>query len=134
MTRGKTPERVYRDAFPDPEMLRQLSRRRGGNRSGGLHPEIPRQVYLVRRPDGLIKIGYSKHVHKRLKVLASRWGTLHTLLVFSGDCNTEAALHRKYTHRRVDGEWFALTDEDIATIRDIAAQAAPEGGSDEQTR
>ena len=81
-------------------------------------------VYLVCAEIGderLYKIGYTKReVEKRVKELKtgnaadfyivdsfkSKWGT-----------KIEASLHRTYQHKKVNGEWFDLTKEDIEKFK-----------------
>jgi len=72
-------------------------------------------IYLLRANDR-IKIGYAEDVAARVKTLQTGSPVPLTLLAaFPGDRATEAALHRRYAHLRVAGEWFRA-DPDLLTI------------------
>jgi|HubBroStandDraft_6_1064221.scaffolds.fasta_scaffold16491_12 hypothetical protein len=54
-----------------------------------------------------IKIGISKNIRKRLRHLQIGLASpIRLLLAFEGDRQTERALHQKFAHLRVSGEWF----------------------------
>ena len=76
-------------------------------------------VYLVRAANGLVKIGKTVDI-------ASRFNTLNTaspidlemIGAIHSDCASEieGALHAQFAGKRVKGEWFALSEEDVASI------------------
>lgn len=69
---------------------------------------------------GRYKIGYGKYPTRRLRQLQtgnSRRLGLGVVIKTNNMAETEAQLHNQYQHRRVDGEWFALTASDIAEVR-----------------
>lgn len=77
-------------------------------------------VYLVQLPSsGAYKIGRTKRIKLRLRELRSGCGEnlrlLHTIAV-EDSIRTERALHIFFLHRRIEGEWFRLTDDDIEKI------------------
>ncbi|MBA2705837.1 MAG: GIY-YIG nuclease family protein [Blastocatellia bacterium] len=77
-------------------------------------------VYLIRNPAGLVKIGRSQNPNIRLRSLMT--GSVDKLeLLHTIECQhphaIERALHRTYSGKRVRGEWFKLTDEDIESIK-----------------
>jgi hypothetical protein len=78
-------------------------------------------VYFLRIETGLVKIGRSTNPEKRLtdvrRALPFDSELLH--LVKSMDhIALEKSYHERFADRRVRGEWFALTEEDLQTIRD----------------
>lgn len=75
------------------------------------------RVYLI--SDGRnVKIGKSLDPKRRLRSLqTARSETELTLLgVIPGGHKVETLLHRKYREKRRNGEWFALTSEDVLDI------------------
>lgn len=76
-------------------------------------------IYLCRnKRNGFVKIGFSRTPEIREKTLQSEEPELFFEHVFPGDRSHEEALHRKYAHRRLRGEWFELTPEDVSEIVD----------------
>lgn len=78
-------------------------------------------VYLMKGRER-IKIGISgnlttlKRREQRLNTI-SEYGVERLLLLRTrSPKNLESALHRKYAHKRVNGEWFALSSEDVRDI------------------
>lgn len=86
-----------------------------------LNDRGPGIVYLVWGRDGLYKIGLTRHLKKRLGELARDWG----FVVLEHQISAEHAefaeheLHTRYWSKHVDGEWFKLTDQDVADIQAI---------------
>ncbi len=79
-------------------------------------------VYLIRcTGTGLYKIGAAKNPERRLKLLqcgsASELQLRSTLRAWDM-LAAESALHDTFRGRRVRGEWFRLTEADIAFIHD----------------
>jgi hypothetical protein len=76
-------------------------------------------VYFVSYQDGPIKIGRAINVKKRLKGLqTSHPEKLHVLGVIRSEIksDTESALHAKFDHLRLRGEWFRRSDELLSYI------------------
>lgn len=75
-------------------------------------------VYVIKCGDHY-KIGMTRNLKSRtscLGVLLPQKTEL-VISVESGDYSkTEAELHQKFNDRRVNGEWFALTDDDLDYI------------------
>jgi len=88
----------------------------------------PKQVVYFMERDGMVKIGISKDVSKRMKQVSKgssmipgmTLGPVTLLGTMPGGRDQEFKLHRQFRHLRVDGEWFHLTDE----IKDYIAQRA----------
>jgi excisionase family DNA binding protein len=70
-------------------------------------------IYFV-KPRGrrVIKIGYAQCVGSRVKSLQTAGpDKLEVLAVVPGDQAQEQALHARFAHLRVRGEWFRLAEE-----------------------
>jgi hypothetical protein len=79
-------------------------------------------VYLVRSVSGHYKIGRTKDPADRMKTfnvkLPFEIELLHT--IESDDyCIAEELLHDKFALKRINGEWFALDDNDVAYIKSL---------------
>lgn len=98
-------ESVSSSSFPDP-----ISRQQPG------------YVYLIKSSTGHWKIGRSKNPKDRLKTFGVilPFEVQYEHLIPADDmCKAESALHEKYAEKRVNGEWFLLTEDDIADIKAI---------------
>jgi Meiotically up-regulated gene 113 len=71
-------------------------------------PLHARDVYLVARADGMLKIGISSDVPSRVRSLASASGMACQLVVFYpfAGRDYEAELHARFASERAVGEWF----------------------------
>lgn len=81
-------------------------------------------VYLL-KGRGSYKIGCSKDPLKRSEQLAIQLPFPVELVhhFFADDHKAvEAMLHEAYKHKRLNGEWFNLSDEDVAHIKEVAKQ------------
>lgn len=73
------------------------------------------KTYLIKdKRTGATKIGKSNNPYKREKTLQSEALSLELLYICND--NVESLLHKKYKHKRIRGEWFNLTDNDINEI------------------
>jgi len=73
------------------------------------------KTYLMKDPKtGLIKIGHSIRPKRRRVQLNCSVPGITILKVCDKDI--EAKLHKAYSKKRVKGEWFRLTEEDIQEI------------------
>lgn len=81
-------------------------------------------IYVIRM-SGMYKIGKTVNLSKRIAELKGFLPlpieTIHTFSVANGLSQVESGLHRQFTHRRLNGEWFRLTDEDVATLKNFTA-------------
>lgn len=79
----------------------------------GLRPKTYFQTYLARsNANGLIKIGKSKDIHTRMQVLSTK----KVQLIGYVDRDIEVHLHSVYNAKRIQGEWFRLSDEEVDGI------------------
>jgi len=98
---------AYRTTHPVPEVLKRIRRTEAGF------------IYVI-EGNGYVKIGCSKAPMKRFHTLSAKAPfPLETVLTFATEdmYGCEKALHAEFAHKRTYGEWFALTADDIATIR-----------------
>ena len=79
-------------------------------------------VYLLRAKNGLYKIGTAIDPTKRLNGLKTgspeKLVLIHTIKTDS-PYNAESTFHKKFAHKRVHDEWFALDENDVKFIRSI---------------
>lgn len=75
-------------------------------------------IYAIGTLNTQQKIGYSKNPDQRLKTLqTANAEPLHIHYAFQVDesiaASVEKYLHRQYNHKRIKGEWFEMTPEEI---------------------
>lgn len=84
-------------------------------------PEITGYVYIVRAGQ-YFKIGRTKDITNRLTQLAIQLPEkpilLHTIST-SNPIAAEQYFHDRFSLRRLNGEWFALSDDDIDALQSI---------------
>ncbi|MEM6280562.1 MAG: GIY-YIG nuclease family protein [Chloroflexota bacterium] len=81
-------------------------------------------VYLLQSDSGHWKIGRALDPENRLQTFTVKlpFEVEYKHLIPCKDyIAAEKDLHKRYAHRRTDGEWFALTEEDVAAICNIEA-------------
>jgi hypothetical protein len=76
-------------------------------------------VYVVKAPNDLYKIGTATNIERRIRKLNFPVELIHGIKA-NHSPQAEAFLQHCYGHRRVGGEWFRLTDEDLEEIKAIA--------------
>lgn len=77
-------------------------------------------VYFARDEDGLTKIGWTQNFKKRKETLEQLEKKKIELVhyISSYDCITlEKTLHNVFKDKRITGEWFDLSDEDIELVK-----------------
>ena len=84
--------------------------------------EKPGYVYLVRADNGTYKIGRSAYPKRRIKELGVKlpWAleVIH-LIKTDSMIDLEEGFHAHFEEQRLSGEWFDLTDEDVAFIKEF---------------
>ncbi|MCM3789130.1 GIY-YIG nuclease family protein [Domibacillus indicus] len=84
--------------------------------------KAPGYVYFVQEHlNGSFKIGKTKHIDQRMNLFNVKLPFENELifLIKSGNHHqTEVAFHKHFAHKRLEGEWFALTREDITWIKE----------------
>jgi len=76
-------------------------------------------VYLLKTYDGLYKIGRTVDPDNRLRTFSVKlpFPVEYEYLIRCKDrFETERALHQQFSHKRVNGEWFRLDQNDIEQI------------------
>lgn len=80
-------------------------------------------VYVIQGNHGYCKIGKTENLPARLRSLSTASPfELQVLMTFkSHDMGwLEAVLHKRYAAKRLRGEWFELSEEDIAELRNLS--------------
>lgn len=72
-------------------------------------------VYLI-HDQSEYKIGFSRNPHARLPQVARRGATLVHAFLSANPRQVEKALHRRFSDSHVGGEWFRLSDDDVALV------------------
>lgn len=82
----------------------------------------PGYVYLIKSSTGYWKIGHSKTPENRMKtfgVMLPFEVEYEHLIPTTNMFMAETILHTKFSDKRVRGEWFSLTDDDVIAIKAI---------------
>jgi hypothetical protein len=82
--------------------------------------EVSKTYFMKDKRNGFIKIGKSKNPTIREKTLQSEEPAISIVFVINKDIETE--LHRRFKSKRVRGEWFQLSPEDIDSIKNQYAE------------
>lgn len=76
----------------------------------------PTFVYMMRTGDS-VKIGFSRDPFSRRHGLSSGMpSTLEILRIFIGLRSDEKALHKKFAHLHIKGEWFRMSEELLGDV------------------
>lgn len=81
-------------------------------------------VYLIRSPDGVYKIGKTANPEQRLRAFLTQFpfAVEYVSLIRTENMGKlEKELHRKFDLKRLKGEWFALSDDDVTYIKGLAS-------------
>lgn len=103
---------------PEPE-LHRVSNHRNQHRNPG-RKATAGYVYVLRSPTGAYKIGYTINPANRIRTFSVKlpFEVEYEVLIKTDDMrDLEAFLHDRYAERTINGEWFALTDDDLAELR-----------------
>lgn len=81
----------------------------------------PGYIYFVQEHmNGTFKIGKTKHIERRMNLFGVKLPFENKLIYLIKTANyhqTEVAFHKHFSSKRLEGEWFLLTKEDISWIR-----------------
>jgi len=105
------------EPLPEPEPSRKIE----GVENIPLSPSPGGYIYVIRGGD-LCKIGVSINPSQRFRTLNSASPITLKFEMCAPHPNMylgEAILHARYDRRRIKGEWFALTDTDLAEIKEF---------------
>ena len=100
------------DRYIEYAKNRRTTNARGRDRTG--------YVYLIKSYDDFYKIGQAINPRQRMNGFQMPYKPklIHTIPVTDMDWS-ERYLHRKFAHKRVDGEWFALDSHDVNYIKGL---------------
>lgn len=91
--------------------------------------EVIRGIYILRMGD-VFKIGKSNNIHRRLTELRGMLPfpaeVVHHIVVRDNLAVAEWTMHQRFAHRRMNGEWFGLTPDDIEEIKKAYSNSAKE--------
>jgi hypothetical protein len=86
-------------------------------------------TYFI-KSSGYYKVGRAKNVERRLAAMCLPEKPVVVCAVLCPDYgNLEMALHVLLANKRVNGEWFALSDADVAAVRHLMESRASTGDS-----
>lgn len=96
-------------------------------RSAGGSYKIAQWVYFLRDPNKRIKIGISANPHQRMKGMRTDNPEKLELLgvIPNATEETERAMHLKFAHLRLSGEWFRECEELLSYIEGNAEKMPP---------
>jgi predicted GIY-YIG superfamily endonuclease len=93
----------------------------GGKRTGKKPPRRNTSgfVYLISGSDGVYKIGRTSSIRRRMDDFTKLpFETALICTIPTPDALAlESSLHKKFAMKRLNGEWFRLSDEDVAGIK-----------------
>jgi len=79
-----------------------------------LSEKIPGDLYIIRNEVGRYKIGKSKDVNNRIKIIESQGGIKAELIKRIENADfLEFKIHELFKDKRYHGEWFNLNKEDL---------------------
>ncbi len=82
----------------------------------GAVPNADGTIYVLKAGPH-VKIGWTQNLEERIKALRTGSPLPLTLVgTCSGTKARERALHREFISARTQGEWFALSDQQMATL------------------
>lgn len=84
--------------------------------------KIPGYIYIAGIGEQ-IKIGRTKNIEKRVRDLSKNQPSplsLHFYIETNDTVNLEKKLHEHFHHKRLNGEWFALSQEESCSIRELS--------------
>lgn len=69
-------------------------------------------VYFIKNASGLVKIGWTSDIDRRVKFIArAEQSELEVLATIPGGANLERKLHIRFAADRIRGEWFTLSPD-----------------------
>ncbi len=111
--------REFRDQLIAAQNYKTRKQLREEKQANTLRPGF---IYLVKSSTGHYKIGRAKNPDDRRRTfevkLPFEVELIHTISS-QNYSQAERSLHKRFAGKRVNGEWFALTDEDVTYIKSI---------------
>lgn len=84
-----------------------------------IQPQSAGHIYVIKSPHGY-KIGKSKRLHDRTRLFGVKLPFPIEVLMtgwFEDYSAAELRLHRRFSHKRLEGEWFDLNASDLAALQ-----------------
>ncbi len=110
-----SPQKIYLYQPDQPELQKIID-------SPFPDGKAPGYVYFVQEHmNGTFKIGKTKHIEKRMNVFGVKLPFKNELiyLIKTGNHHqTEVAFHNHFSHKRLEGEWFQLNQDDVVWIKE----------------
>jgi T5orf172 domain len=93
-------------------------------------------VYFARMPSGLIKIGFTRNIARRLSELVGEYGTpIDIVGVLEGGRDEEQVIHERFSHVRTTGcEMFRECPEMFQFIREETIRISMRSGQKSRRR
>lgn len=81
-------------------------------------------VYLLKDDNDNYKIGLTKNLESRMKSFTSLPYKIELIHYFESNnmSSDERKLHNKFSDKRISGEWFKLSTEDVEYIKNIESE------------
>ena len=101
----------------------------GASSSESVYQEIPGYVYLIESDHGY-KIGKTVNIKTRTSLFSVKLPfpiRLINYAWFENYSKAERDFHKQFAHKRLEGEWFDLSDDDISKIKKEGQQVPVEG-------
>lgn len=103
---------------PDAEKaLQAIKQKQSGNKKKSKPIRIANIYLMKNNHDGAYKIGMTRGDPKfREETLQSQEASVELVFYFEGPESLERELHKKYSEKRIRGEWFRLSEDDVEDI------------------
>jgi hypothetical protein len=88
------------------------------NRINRENSDTPQIYLMLNKKTGNIKIGRSKNPNFREKTLQGEEPEIQLISIWEAPKNVESQLHKKYIEKRIRGEWFKLSFNDLKEIKE----------------
>lgn len=92
--------------------------------AGKRYRSLPGNVYVISVNNEYYKIGYANNVKKRIQHLQLACPypiQIVHIIMTDHTIRLETALHKRYRHRHVQGEWFRLSPDEVQSICSIVS-------------
>ena len=117
--REETQSSVSLRTTDEAEARRRFVALTGKSRQTG-RKRVSGWVYFVQASSGPIKIGWTKDIRERLKMLqANNFDTLTCIGAAEGSTVDEAQFHRRFGKHLIRGEWFQPAPEILEAARSV---------------
>lgn len=83
-------------------------------------------VYLIQSPTGSYKIGRTRNPNNRMRTFGVQlpFEVDYVCVIETGDMyQLERQLHQQFANKRINGEWFLLDAQDVASIQGMAVSS-----------